>query len=109
MEFTPRMKASAAVARRAAAESMVLLKNEGQLLPLAPQTHLAVFGIGQLYTVKGGTGSGDVNNVKSVNVLEGLSACENLVVDELAARAYRAWALEHPIQRQGLFTENDKN
>lgn len=109
MEFTPRMKASAAVARRAAAESMVLLKNEGQLLPLAPQTHLAVFGIGQLYTVKGGTGSGDVNNVKSVNVLEGLSACENLVVDELAARAYRAWALEHPIQRQGLFTENNKN
>lgn len=109
MEFSPRMKASAAVARRAAAESMVLLKNEGQLLPLAPHTHLAVFGIGQLYTVKGGTGSGEVNNVKSVCLLEGLTACENLVVDELAARAYRAWALEHPMQRQGMFGRDKKN
>ena len=108
MEYTPRMKANAAIARRAAAESMVLLKNE-QTLPLEPKTKLAVFGIGQIYTIKGGTGSGEVNNVRSVNVLEGLSACEDLVVDELAARAYRAWALAHPQERHGMFGGSNRS
>ncbi len=102
MDFTPRMKASAEVARRAAAESMVLLKNE-QLLPFAAGTKLAVFGVGQVHTIKGGTGSGEVNNLKSINILDGLTACDDLVIDEVAARAYRAWALEHPMVRQGLF------
>ena len=66
-----REKRSAEIARRAAAESMVLLKNEG-LLPLRKGMHLALFGSGAQFTVKGGTGSGDVNPRKTVNVLEGL-------------------------------------
>ena len=66
-----REKRSAEIARRAAAESMVLLKNEG-LLPFSKGTKLALFGSGAQFTVKGGTGSGDVNPRKTVNVLEGL-------------------------------------
>ena len=62
---------SAEIARRAAAESTVLLKNEG-LLPFSKGAKLALFGSGAQFTVKGGTGSGDVNPRKTVNVLEGL-------------------------------------
>lgn len=109
MELTPRMKASAAVARKAAAEGMVLLKNQDYALPLAGGTRIAVLGIGQVYTIKGGTGSGEVNNLKSVNILEGLEACSDLVVDERASRVYRAWALEHPAASQGLFAGEDQS
>lgn len=63
--------AHGAFARAAAAEGMVLLKNEG-LLPLAPGTPLALLGGGAVRTVKGGTGSGDVNNRKSISVYEGV-------------------------------------
>ena len=62
----------AALARRAAAEGFVLLKNEGRLLPLPVGSRLALYGAGALKTVKGGTGSGDVNERASVCVYEGL-------------------------------------
>ncbi len=103
MELKARMAASAAVARRTAAEGMVLLKNEGHLLPLHDGTKLAVFGIGQIHTIKGGTGSGEVNNLKSVNILEGLEGCESLKVDEDVAAVYRKWAETHGIVKQGFF------
>lgn len=60
-----------ALARRAAAEGMVLLKNDG-LLPLRSQARIALFGGGALNTVKGGTGSGDVNERESVSISQGL-------------------------------------
>nr|AHF25412.1 beta-glucosidase [uncultured bacterium Contig11] len=60
-----------AVARRAASEGMVLLENRG-ILPLAEGTKLAVFGRGARYTIKGGTGSGDVNSRNTITVEAGL-------------------------------------
>ncbi len=89
----------AQVSRLAAAESMVLMKNENGLLPLASDQGkypIAVFGIGQIYSVKGGTGSGEVNNVNNVNILEGLTACGSLEVDRLVASKYEAWVANHP-------------
>ncbi len=59
-------------ARRAAAEGMVLLKNEG-VLPLGPEKKAAVFGGGAVSTVKGGTGSGDVNEREVVSVYQGFT------------------------------------
>lgn len=59
------------LARRAAAESIVLLKNEG-MLPLAQGMQLGLFGAGARYTIKGGTGSGDVNERSSVTIEQGL-------------------------------------
>lgn len=70
-EMSSREKRSSAIARKAAEESMVLLKNEG-LLPLSNGMHVALLGSGAQFTVKGGTGSGDVHPRKSVSVLEGL-------------------------------------
>lgn len=50
-----------AVSRKAAAEGIVLLKNENQALPLAKGSKIALYGAGATHMIKGGTGSGDVN------------------------------------------------
>ena len=71
LEVTPREERIRGLARRAAAEGMVLLENNG-VLPLAAGTKLALFGRGARYTIKGGTGSGDVNSRNTVTVEEGL-------------------------------------
>ena len=68
----------AILARRAAAEGMVLLKNEG-ILPLKRPISIALLGGGAVQTVKGGIGSGDVNNRESISVYKGLKA-ENVMV-----------------------------
>ena len=60
----------AAIARQAAAEGIVLLENS--ILPLPKGAKVALFGAGASKTVKGGTGSGDVNERYSVSVYEGL-------------------------------------
>lgn len=50
-----------AVSRKAAAEGIVLLKNENQALPLAKGSKIALYGAGATHMIKGGTGYGDVN------------------------------------------------
>lgn len=60
------------VAREAAQEGLVLLKNENQLLPLDLSKPVALYGAGAGKTIKGGTGSGDVNERYSVSIYEGM-------------------------------------
>ncbi len=60
-----------AAMRALAPECMVLLKNEG-VLPLSKAGKIALYGGGARRTIKGGTGSGDVNVRHFVNVEEGL-------------------------------------
>ena len=57
--------------RAAAAEGMVLLKNEG-VLPLKEHAAVALYGRGVRRTVKGGTGSGSVNERRVVSIYEGM-------------------------------------
>lgn len=71
-EVSNRELKNRAVAKKAAEEGIVLLKNEGRLLPLEKGKRLALFGSGAGRTIKGGTGSGDVNERSSVSVAEGL-------------------------------------
>lgn len=59
------------LARKMAGECVVLLENDG-VLPLMGGGKIALFGMGANYTVKGGTGSGDVNSRSSLTVEEGL-------------------------------------
>ena len=58
------------LALESAAESIVLLGNDG-VLPLAP-CPIALYGAGAAYTIKGGSGSGEVNVRHAVSALEGL-------------------------------------
>ena len=60
------------VVRKAAPECAVLLRNEG-ILPLAAAGQIALYGSGARRTIKGGTGSGDVNVRHFVTVEEGLT------------------------------------
>ena len=69
-EESEREKKHKSLARRAAAEGYVLLKNEG-LLPLQNK-NIALYGAGSRRTVKGGSGSGDVYERHSVTIEEGL-------------------------------------
>lgn len=62
----------AEIVRKAAGECMVILENEG-ILPLEKTTgSLALYGMGARYTIKGGTGSGDVNSRYNISIEEGL-------------------------------------
>ena len=70
--MSQREKDNAILAREAAAEGFVLLKNEAQTLPLKPGTKIGLYGAGAVRTIKGGTGSGDVNNRYNVNIYDGL-------------------------------------
>lgn len=66
--------------RQIAAQTMVLLKNDG-ILPLEAGQKLAVYGKGARHTIKGGTGSGDVNSREVVTVEQGLKAAGFVVCD----------------------------
>jgi len=79
----PDLASNAEVARRAAAESMVLLKNNVQALPLKPGAKLAVFGNFSYDMVTGGTGSGDVNEAYVVSLQFGLTDAGFMVSDLL--------------------------
>lgn len=60
------------IARKAATEGMVLLENKNGFLPLKRGSKIALYGSGADKTIKGGTGSGDVNERDSVTIYQGL-------------------------------------
>ncbi|MCR4719351.1 MAG: glycoside hydrolase family 3 C-terminal domain-containing protein [Firmicutes bacterium] len=72
------------LSKRAACEGIVLLKNDGAVLPLAPKTKVAVFGKAQIDYVMGGGGSGEVFCEYKRNIYEGLKLCDIDVFDRLS-------------------------
>ncbi|MCL2007450.1 MAG: glycoside hydrolase family 3 C-terminal domain-containing protein [Treponema sp.] len=67
------------LSREVAAEGIVLLQNE-DVLPLAPGK-IALFGAGARNTIKGGTGSGEVNERYSVSIEQGLKDAGFTIAD----------------------------
>ena len=67
---TPLEEEGKRLAYEAAVEGIVLLENDG-CLPVKPGS-LALYGAGAKMTIKGGTGSGEVNERHAVSVLEGM-------------------------------------
>ena len=70
-EITQRELDHMALSRSLAGECVVLLENDGAL-PLAEAGRLALYGTGARHTIRGGTGSGDVNTRSMVNIEQGL-------------------------------------
>lgn len=64
------------LARKSAAEGMVLLKNDGNMLPFEAGTSVALLGKGCVDYVKGGGGSGDVTCEYAKSVYDGLKEKE---------------------------------
>ena len=73
--------------RELAGECMVILENDG-VLPLKEVGKVALYGNGARHTIKGGTGSGDVNARSVVSIEEGLKSAGFTVVTESWLNTY---------------------
>ena len=89
MELFEYEKRHAAFVRAHLAECMVLLKSNGAF-PLEKPGKIAAYGCGVRGTVKGGTGSGEVNSRYFVTVEEGLRAAGFTVTTDAWLDAYDA-------------------
>lgn len=88
-QVSEREKRHSELARKLAAEAIVLLKNDG-LLPLKISDPVALLGCGAPKTVKGGIGSGDVNNRHSVSIYQGMKECGANLVSEKWLQEYES-------------------
>lgn len=88
--------------RTVAAEGAVLLKNEGQALPIQKDENVSVFGRIQVNYYRSGTGSGgSVHVAYTTNLLDGLRSKKGLTVNEELAAVYEKWIEENPFDDGG--------
>lgn len=80
--ITEREIKNRALARKAASEGIVLLENKNHLLPLQKGEKVALYGVGASKTIKGGTGSGDVNERESVSIYQGMKKAGFQITNE---------------------------
>ena len=91
----PDLRRHASLSREAAAEGMVLLKNEDHSLPIAQKVKkVALFGIDGYELIAGGTGSGDVNKAYKVSLAQGL-ANAGYQVDPDLQNAYGSYLADY--------------
>ena len=97
----------AAIARTAAAEGMILLKNESNTLPLTGNKKIALFGNASYGLIAGGTGSGEVNKAYTTSLLQGLSNAGFSADDELQKMypPYIADAKVKQVKPKGMFAQ----
>lgn len=97
MKFTLDYEKYAALARQAAAEGCVLLKNEKETLPIKKGETVSVFGRIQFTYYKSGTGSGGlVNAPYVVSILDGLKNCGEIRINAELEAVYRSWIDQNP-------------
>ncbi len=86
----------AETARRAVAEGIVMLRNEGGVLPLREGEKIALFGRGQFHYYKSGTGSGGLVNTSYVTGIREALASSSFVLDDGLKAVYEKWLLDNP-------------
>ncbi|MBQ6730016.1 MAG: glycoside hydrolase family 3 C-terminal domain-containing protein [Bacteroidales bacterium] len=84
----PDLKAHAEVARKAAEESIILLRNENKTLPLKGSEKVALYGLTSVDFFGIGTGSGEVNTSHVANMQEAMTEA-GFTLDENLAEFYR--------------------
>lgn len=78
------------------AEGVVMLKNEGNALPLKKDEEIAMFGRIMFHYYKSGTGSGgQVNVSKVVGILDGLIE-SGIKINQQVLNAYKDWEEKNP-------------
>lgn len=90
-EVSERETKNGELAVEAAQEGMVLLKNNG-VLPVRSGSKIALYGSGAVCTIKGGTGSGDVNQRNVVNVYDGLKDIYSIANESYLQPYIEDWA-----------------
>lgn len=98
------------VAKKAAEEGFVLLKNEHHVLPVAKGTKLALYGSGASNPIKGGTGSGDVNEREVVSIYDGLKQAGYEITTESWIESFRKQYEQSRLEwRQKIWDAVDKS
>lgn len=88
----------AAKAREAVAEGIVMLRNEGGVLPLAKGSRLALFGRSQFNYYKSGIGSGGMVNTSYVTgIAEALEQSGEFELNGYVKDCYQEWLKDHPL------------
>ncbi len=86
-------------ARQAAADGIVMLRNENSVLPLPEGETIALFGVSQLCYFKSGTGSGGMVNVAHVTgIQEALEDEPSVRLNSALKHLYDRYVDEHPFK-----------
>ncbi|UUW08328.1 glycoside hydrolase family 3 C-terminal domain-containing protein [Flavobacterium plurextorum] len=86
----PNLQQNAQIARDAAAQGMVLLKNNNNVLPLKKDLKIALFGNSSYNIICGGTGSGEVHSKYVINLDQGLEGA-GLGLDKMLRTSYNTY------------------
>lgn len=96
------LKGFAEFSRKVAAEGAVLLKNEGQNLPIKDGESISIFGRTQINYYRSGTGSGGSVVVEyTTNLLDSIRSKRKVTVNEELAATYEKWVEENPFDNGG--------
>lgn len=86
------------------------MKNEHSVLPLAKGSKLALYGAGASNPIKGGTGSGDVNERDVVSIYDGLKAAGYEITTEAWVESFRKQYEQSRIEwRNKIWEQFDKS
>ena len=102
---TPDLEAHAKVCKKVADEGVVLLKNNGNALPVSKSQQIALFGTTSYDFIAGGTGSGNVNRPYVVDLMSGLSNLEFNLEPEVDA-FYKEYMADEKIRRTRIDGKN---
>lgn len=95
----PDLYKDAQISRKAATESMVLLKNNNKALPFSREIHtVSLFGNNGYDLISGGKGGGQVNIAYKVSLAEGL-ARSGYTVERAIANAYTSYLAAEGLKR----------